>query len=120
MKVYAFPLGSDGLVDGPKRTLIDFGDEEGSDGMTVDADGNIYLAARAPSRPGVLILNPEGKELGFIPTGPSQPGSKEPKGLPSNVDFGIGDESHVLYITVDKSLHRIPLNAKGYHIPWAR
>ena len=28
------------------RTLIDFGDEEGSDGMTVDVDGNIYLAAR--------------------------------------------------------------------------
>jgi gluconolactonase len=120
MKVYAFPLGSDGLVDGPKRTLIDFGDEEGSDGMTVDVDGNIYLAARAPSRPGVLILNPEGKELGFIPTGPSQPGAEEPKGLPSNVDFGIGDESHMLYITVDKSLYRIPLNAKGYHIPWAR
>ena len=120
MKVYAFPLGSDGLVDGPKRTLIDFGDEEGSDGMTVDVDGNIYLAARAPSRPGVLILNPEGKELGFIPTGPSQPGVKEPKGLPSNVDFGIGDESNMLYITVDKSLYRIPLNAKGYHIPWAR
>jgi len=120
MKVYAFPLGSDGLVDGPKRTLIDFGDEEGSDGMTVDVDGNIYLAARAPSRPGVLVLNPEGKELGFIPTGPSQPGAKEPKGLPSNVDFGIGDESHVLYITVDKSLYRIPLNAKGYHIPWAQ
>ncbi len=120
MKVYAFPLGSDGLVDGPKRTLIDFGHEEGSDGMTVDLDGNIYLAARAPSRPGVLILNPDGKELGFIPTGPSQPGVGEPKGLPSNVDFGIGDESHMLYVTVDKSLYRIPLNAKGYHIPWAR
>lgn len=120
MKVYAFPLGSDGLVDGPKRTLIDFSPEEGSDGMTVDTDGNIYLAARAPSRPGVLILNPEGKELGFIPTGPSQHGVKDPKGSPSNVDFGIGDESHMLYVTVDKSLYRIPLNAKGYHIPWAR
>ena len=55
MKVYAFPLGSDGLVDGPRRTLVDFGDEEGSDGMTVDVEGNIYLAARGPSRPGVLI-----------------------------------------------------------------
>ncbi len=120
MKVYAFPLGSDGLVDGPKRTLIDFSPEEGSDGMTVDTDGNIYLAARAPSRPGVLILNPEAKQVGFIPTGPPQPGVKEVKGSPSNVDFGIGDESHMLYITVDKSLYRIPLNAKGYHIPWAR
>ena len=26
----------------------------------------------------------------------------------------------MLYITVDKSLYRIRLNAKGYHIPWAR
>ena len=77
-------------------------------------------AARAPSRPGVLILNPEGKELGFIPTGPSQPGEKELKGSPSNVDFGIGDEKDVLYITVDKSLYRIRLNATRYHIPWAK
>jgi len=120
MKVYAFPLGSDGLVDGPRKTLIDFGDEEGSDGMTVDVDGNLYLAARSPSRPGILILNPGGKEVGFIATGPSQHGVKEPRGLPSNCDFGIGDESNVLYITVDKSLYRIRLNAKGYHIPWAQ
>ena len=46
MKVYAFPLGSDGLVNGPRKTLVDFGDEEGSDGMTVDTEGRIYLAAR--------------------------------------------------------------------------
>jgi hypothetical protein len=26
----------------------------------------------------------------------------------------------VLYITVDKSLYRIRLNATGYHITWAR
>ena len=25
MKVYAFPLGPDGLVNGPKKTLVDFG-----------------------------------------------------------------------------------------------
>ena len=43
-------LGSDGLVGGPRRTLIDFGDEEGSDGMTVDTEGRIYLASRRPSR----------------------------------------------------------------------
>ena len=27
MTVYAFPLGSDSLVNGPRRTLIDFGDD---------------------------------------------------------------------------------------------
>src|SRR3954469_2890878 len=69
MKVYAFPLGPDGLVVGPRRTLVDFGDEEGSDGMTVDTEGRIYLASRKPSRPGVLVIDPNGKELAFIKTG---------------------------------------------------
>lgn len=118
MKVYAFPLGPDGLVAGPKRTLIDFGDEEGSDGMTVDTTGRIYLASRRPSRPGILVLDPSGREVAFIKTGEPQEGAREPSGNPSNVDFGVGDQKNVLYITVDKSLYRIPLNATGYHIPW--
>ena len=87
---YAFPLGDDGLVNGPRRTLIDFGDEEGSDGMTVDVKGNVYLAARSPKRPGILVLDPAGKELAYIATGEPQPhDAKEFKGMPSNCDFGI-------------------------------
>jgi gluconolactonase len=120
MKVYAFPLGPDGLIDGPRRTLVDFGDEEGSDGMTVDTAGRIYLAARTPSRPGILVINPEGKEVGFIKTGEPQKGAREPVGNPSNCDFGTGAESNVLYITVDKSLYRIRLNATGYHVAGVR
>jgi gluconolactonase len=120
MKVYAFPLGPDGLVNGARRTLVDFGDEEGSDGMTVDTEGRIYLASRRPSRPGVLVIDPTGREVGFIKTGEPQQGAREPSGNPSNVDFGIGDDKKVLYITVDKSLYRIRLNATGYHVPWAR
>lgn len=120
MKVYAFPLGSDGLVDGPRRTFHDFGDEEGSDGMTVDTEGRVYLAARTPSRPGILTLDPSGKEVAFIKTGKPQKGEREPSGNPSNCDFGIGDDKNLLYVTVDKSLYRIRLNATGYHIPWAK
>ena len=120
MKLYSFPLGPDGLVNGPRRTLIDFGNEEATDGMTVDTEGRIYLASRKPSRPGVLIIDSDGKELGFIKTGEPQEGTREPVGNPSNVDFGIGDDRNLLYITVDKSLYRIRLNATGYHIPWAR
>ena len=120
MKVYAFPLGPDGLIDGPRRTLVDFGDEEGSDGMTVDADGRIYLAARTPSRPGILVIDPAGKEVAFIKTADPQKGTREPVGNPSNCDFGIGDQKNVLYLTIDKSLYRIRLNATGYHIPWDR
>jgi gluconolactonase len=120
MRVYAFPLGPDGLVSGPRRTLIDFGDEEGCDGMTVDTAGRIYLASRRPSRPGILVIDPAGKEVAFIKTGAPQPGAREPSGNPSNVDFGSGDDANVLYITVDQSLYRIRLNATGYHIPWAK
>jgi gluconolactonase len=120
MKVYAFPLGTDGLVNGPKKTLVDFGDEEGSDGMTVDTEGRIYLAARTPSRPGILVIDPTGREVAFIKTAAPQAGAVEPVGNPSNCDFGIGDDKNMLYVTVDKSLYRIRLNATGYHIPWAK
>jgi len=120
MKIYAFPLGEDGLVDGERRTLVDFGEEEGCDGMCLDEHGNIYLTARSPHRPGVMVINPEGEEIAFIPTGPSQDGTEKLVGMPSNCDFGIKEESNVLYVTVDTSLFRIPLKVNGYHIPWAK
>lgn len=120
MKFYAFPLGKDGLVAGPRKTLIDFGAENGADGLTVDVMGNLYLASRSLKRPGVLVLDPTGKEVAFIPTGPSQPGEKTPVGIPSNCVFGKGKESSTLYVTVDTSLYRIPLKIDGFHIPWAK
>jgi gluconolactonase len=118
MALDAFPLGDDGLVHGEKRTLIDWGDQAGGDGMTVDSKGNLYIADRSVKRPGVRITDPKGKEIGFIPTGePDQkidadhPG----KGFPSNVEFGVGEGKNTLYVTVDLSLYRIKLNARGYH-----
>jgi len=113
MKLYAFPLGGDGLVAGPKKTLLDFGDENGIDGLAADRQGNLYLALRSLKRPGVLVIDPAGKELAFIPTGASQPGVKEPVGLPSNVCFGLGADSKTLYVTVDRSLYRIPVKIAG-------
>jgi gluconolactonase len=120
MKIHAFPLDADGNVKGPGKVLIDFGSETGCDGMTVDAQGNLYLAVRSLKRPGILVLSPEGKEVGFIPTGASQPDAREPKGIPSNCCFGIGAESKVLYVTVDVSLYRIPLKVEGHHIPFEK
>ena len=113
MKVYAFPLGRDGLVTGPRKTLTDFGAEAGCDGMTLDRRGNLYLAVRSLKRPGVLVLDPAGKEVAFIPTGPPQPGAKAPKGIPANCCFGTGAESKVLYVTVDTSLYAIKLRVEG-------
>jgi gluconolactonase len=120
MKLYAFPLDADGLVAGAPKTLLDFGTENGIDGMTVDTKGNLYLAVRSLKRPGIMVIDPDGKELAFLPTGPSQPGAKEPVGIPSNVCFGLGKEKNVLYATVDKSLYRIPLKTEGYHIPFEK
>jgi len=114
MKIYAFPLGADGLVAGERKTLVDFGDKKGCDGLTVDADGRIYLTVREPTRPGVLVVSPDdGRELAFIPTGPAGQTGDKPVGLPSNVEFGRDAEANVLYITVDFSLVRIPLKVKG-------
>lgn len=119
MKIYAFPLGGDGLVSGNRKTLIDFGEEKGCDGMTIDEQGNLYLTVRSNKRPGVRIFSPDGKEIASIPTGPTdQPDDKPPVGLPSNVEFGIGPEANVLYVTVDMSLYRIPLKARGYHVQY--
>jgi len=120
MKIYGFPLDSKGRVNGSRRTLIDYGSENGVDGMTVDIKGNLYLALRSLKRPGIQVLNPAGKEIAFIPTGPSQPGTKKPVGIPSNVEFGIGKESTMLYVTTDYSLYRIRCKIPGYHIPWAK
>lgn len=120
MKLYAFPLGADGLVDGARKTLLDFGTEDGIDGLAVDVKGNLYLAVRSLKRPGVWVIDPAGKELAYIPTAASQAGVKEPVGIPSNCTFGIGEESKTLYVTVDKSLYRIPLKVDGFHIPWEK
>ena len=117
MKVYAFPLDKNGLVNGPRRTLVDFGKENGCDGMRVDAQGNLYLAIRSLARPGIMVIDPTGKELAFLPTGPTnQTGLFEDwKGIPSNVEFGSGDHSDRLYVTIDKSLYRIRLKTRGFH-----
>lgn len=119
MKVYAFPLDDEGLVNGPRRSLVDFGKENGCDGMRVDAQGNIYLAVRSLAQPGIQVVDPTGKELAFLPTGPArQSGLLEDwKGIPSNVEFGVDDDDNTLYVTIDKGLYRIRLKTRGFH-PW--
>jgi hypothetical protein len=65
------------------------------------------------------VVDPTGKELAFIATGPpNQTGLiDEWRGIPSNVEFGIGDDSNTLYVTIDKSLYRIRLKTRGFHLP---
>ncbi len=117
MKVHAFPLDAQGKVSGPPKTLVDFGQENGCDGMTVDTESHVYLACRSLARPGLMVVSPQGKELTFVETGPrNQSGLFEDwKGIPSNVEFGIGEDAHSLYITIDKGLYRLKVKTRGFH-----
>lgn len=105
MTLMAYDLSPDGTAKF-RKTLVDYAPQDGPDGLVCDAQGNLYVAVRDETRPGIVVYSPEGKELGYIKTE-----------LPTNVGFGRGDSANVLYITAGKSLYRITLNAKGYHLP---
>lgn len=103
MTLNAFPIKNDGTL-GEKRILVDFGEEVGTDGMTLDRKGNIYAAVRAASRHGIIVYTPEGKELAYIPT----------EELPTNCCFGNGEDAKTLYVTAGTGLYRIKLNIPGF------
>jgi gluconolactonase len=120
MRLYAFPLDADGKVAGPRRTLVDFGDQAGCDGITVDAAGNVYASCRSLARPGILVIDASGKELAFLPTGPAGQTGKfdDWQGIPSNVEFGVGSDNHTLYVTIDRGLFRIATKTVGPPPVW--
>lgn len=105
MALLAYDLSPEGTAKF-RKVLVDYGTEDGPDGLTCDKDGNVYAACRAESRPGVCVYSPEGKELAYIKTE-----------VPTNVGFGRGEESKTLYITAGKSLYRIKTNQEGYQLP---
>ena len=69
----------------------------GSDGMTLDEQGNLYL-----SRGVVHVYGPEGKNLATI----------EVPEAPANVCFG-GKDRRTLFITARKGLYSIRMNVRG-------
>jgi gluconolactonase len=103
MTLNSFPINADGSL-GKKRVLVDFGQDLGIDGMTVDLEGNIYAAVRTANRFGIVVFTPEGKERAYIPT----------PDLPTNCCFGAGREASTLYVTAAKGLYRIGLAVAGY------
>lgn len=104
MTLNAFVLNPDGTV-GKQKQLADFGQEVGTDGMTIDTEGNIYAAVRSESRFGIVVFSPEGKERAYIPT-PT---------LPTNCTFGVDEDAHTLYVTAGGGLYRISLKSTGFH-----
>lgn len=109
MTLNRLPVHPDGSL-GPKEVIVNFGDELGIDGMTVDVQGNIYAALRSTGRHGIVIYSQSGEERGFLPTDE----------LPTNCCFGRGAESTTLYATIGGGLFRVKLTIDGYHLPPAQ
>ena len=70
----------------------------GSDGMTIDAAGNVYLTGR-----GVTIFDPSGKQIDHIDV---------PEKWSANVCFS-GPDRRTLFITASESLYSIRLRFPG-------
>jgi gluconolactonase len=70
----------------------------GSDGMTIDAEGNLYLTGR-----GVTVFDKTGKQIDHIDV---------PESWSANVCFS-GPDRKTLFITASKSLYSIQLRVKG-------
>ncbi len=106
MALLAYDLSYDGTATF-RETLVDYAPEHGPDGFEVDVEGNLYVAVRDATRFGICVYAPDGKELAYI---------KTPE-LPTNVAFGRGEASKMLYITAGGSLYRIQVGKDGYHLP---
>jgi gluconolactonase len=114
-KIWAFEVQSGGDL-GKQRLVFDFGPGRGGDGVRVDMDGNLWVAAgisvrRGPGEsldtpPGVYVIAPQGKLLGRIPV---------PENLITNVAFG-GPQRKTLYVTAGKTVYRFPVNVSGYAV----
>jgi gluconolactonase len=113
-KIWAFDLSADGSLSG-QRVVYDFGKGRGGDGMRVDLNGNLWVAAginQPRGNPGesldvpagIYVISPEGKLLGRIPI---------PEDLVTNVAFG-GPDRKTLYVTAGKTLYRFPASVCGH------
>ncbi|MGF7232401.1 SMP-30/gluconolactonase/LRE family protein [Arachidicoccus sp.] len=71
---------------------------QGSDGMTLDNQGNVYLCGN-----GVTIYNKKGKLVGHISI---------PQNWTGNICFG-GKKRNLLFITASKAVYTLKMNVKG-------
>ena len=105
MALLAYDLAADGSAKF-RKVFANYAPQDGPDGLCSDVEGNLYVAVRDETRPGIYVYSPMGKELAYIKTE-----------IPTNVGFGRGAESSTLYITAGKSLYRIRLAKEGYQLP---
>lgn len=92
-KTYRYEIQADGTLANRQ-----FFAPMGSDGMTLDNQGNLYLTGR-----GVTIYNKEGVKLGNIPV---------PSNWVGNICFG-GKDRKTLFITASESIYTLQMQVKG-------
>ncbi len=112
-KIWAFDLPADGAPTN-QRLVHDFAPGRGGDGMAVDREGNLYVAAgiarpRGPHEtadvpPGIYVMTPQGEVRGRIPIA---------EDVLTNVTFS-GDDLRTLYITAGKTLYTARVAIPGY------
>jgi gluconolactonase len=95
-KTFAYTINEDGTLADKKLFA-----PEGSDGMTIDDEGNVYLTTRV-----VAVYDKDGKKIEEI---------KVPEG-PANVTFG-GPDRKTLFITARTSLYSVAMRVKGADEP---
>jgi gluconolactonase len=92
-RTYAYDIGADGSLT-RKRLFCKLG----SDGMTIDNEGNVYLTGK-----GVTVFDRDGKKIEHIAV---------PEPWTANVCFG-GKDGHTLFITASKGFYGIQMRVKG-------
>ena len=92
-KTYSYQMNEDGSLSNKKLFT-----NMGSDGVTLDDEGNLYLTGN-----GVTIFDSEGNKIEHVPTG---------KGWTSNVTFG-GKNRDILFITALNSVFTLKMNVHG-------
>lgn len=93
-KIYSFTINDDASLT--NKTLFT---SSGSDGMTIDELGNIYIT----NQKGVTAFNSEGVEIQNIPI---------PQSWTANVTFG-GPNKNILFIAAMNSIYTLKMNVKG-------
>lgn len=93
-KIWKYTINGDGTLSG--KTLFA---PEGSDGMTIDNQGNVYLSNKH-----VSVFDKTGKKIASI----------EIPEMPSNLCFG-GKKRNILFITARTSVYTLKMKVKGVY-----
>ena len=110
--IRAYDLADDGTVSG-MRVFHDFYPGRSGDGMSIDSEGNLYVAAGLHRRRGtsetldtecgIHVFSPDGELKEFIPI---------PEDTITNCAFG-GPDLKTLYVTAGKTLFQIRTDIAG-------